>query len=60
MTVYLNMVSSHGRETVDELSRGDFDTYKDFRKELQRLIGEYRLCGMNVYRSSRCCGNWKD
>lgn len=59
MTKYLNFRSSFGVETVDELSQKDFPSYKDFRKELTRLIEEYRLAGMNVYISSRACKGWK-
>lgn len=60
MPVYLNMKSANARETVDELSPKDFPTVKAFRAELRRLIGEYQLCGMPVYSSSRMCSNWKD
>lgn len=49
MIRYLNFRGSYGVETVDQLSRSDFPSYKDFRKELTRLIQEYRLAGMNVY-----------
>lgn len=58
-TMYLNMRSTYGVETVDELSRADFETGKEFRKELQRLAYEYRLAGMPVYISSRCTNEWK-
>jgi len=57
--VYLNMKSSYGVETVDELSRSDFDTGKQFRAEVRRLINEYHIAGMPVYASSRCTKDWK-
>lgn len=58
--VYLNWKDSHSsRETVDELDRKEFETAKAFRVELSRLCAEYRLAGMDVYVSSRKCGNWK-
>lgn len=60
MTIYLNMKGPEGRETVDELSRADFPDRRSFIKEANRLISEYSLCGMNVYKSSRMCANWKE
>lgn len=58
-TIYLNMKTNQGRETVDELDSADFETRKAFRKECSRLIGEYNLCNMAVYQSTRACANWK-
>lgn len=52
------MRSSYGVETVDELDRNDFESYKAFKSELKRLISEYRLAGMNVYSSQRACKGW--
>lgn len=60
MTIYLNMKGPQGRETVDELRRVDFPDRRSFIKEANRLICEYALCGMNVYKSSRMCANWKE
>ena len=57
--VYLNMRSQYGVETVDELNRKDFNTYKAYRAEVKRLVAEYRMSGMNVYTSQRCCKDWK-
>ena len=59
-TIYLNMRSNYGVETVDELSRSDFETTKQFYVELRRLISEYRLAGMPVYSSIRCTKDWKN
>jgi hypothetical protein len=50
---YFNLKTSYGIETVDCLNQFDFIYYKDYRKELIRLLNEYRLCGMNVYISQR-------
>ena len=58
MTRYLNMQTSYGVETVDQLESKDFETSKDFRKELSRLVSEYRMCNMSVYVSSRCDKSW--
>ena len=60
MIKYFNFRSSQGVETVDELNSNDFATFKEFRKELKRLVGEYHLAGMNVYTSSRACKGWND
>ena len=60
MIKYFNFRSSQGVETVDELNSNDFTTFKGFRKELKRLVGEYHLAGMNVYTSSRACKGWND
>ncbi len=59
MKRYLNFKSSYGVETVDELSMSDFDSSKDFRKELNRLANEYRIAGISVYVSRRCTKDWK-
>ncbi|UUV43264.1 hypothetical protein RCCWILLIS_92 [Rhodobacter phage RcCWillis] len=57
--VFFNWKGGAGRETVDELSREEFETEKAFRAEIRRLVGEYHLCGMAVYTSSRACQNWR-
>ena len=57
--VYFNMRTQYGVETVDELSRKDFNTYKAYRAEVKRLVAEYHMAGMNVYTSQRCCKDWK-
>ena len=53
MTRYINLKTNHGVETVDQLDRQDFSTYTEFKKELNRLLTEYRLSGMAVYISQR-------
>lgn len=57
---YINLKTNYGVETVDQLDPKDFDTKKEFRIELNRLINEYHIAGMNVYRSSRCDKMWRD
>jgi len=52
---YLNIKTSQGVETVDQLNRNDFNNSKEFRKEIKRLVNEYRIAGMNVYVSQRSC-----
>ena len=58
--IYFNMKTSYGVETVDEINRADFDTYKEYSTEVRRLRNEYQLCGMNVYTSTRACKEWRE
>ncbi len=53
MKKYLNVKTSYGVETVDSLNSQDFATVTEFRKELHRLVSEYRLSGQDVYISQR-------
>ena len=57
--VYLNMKTQYGIETVDELDRKDFSSFREFAAEARRLVSEYQLAGMDVYRSQRCTKDWK-
>jgi hypothetical protein len=55
---YLNLKTNYGIETVDQLERKDFNSYKEYITELKRLKSEYRLCGMDVYTSQRPDKTW--
>ena len=55
---YFNIKTSQGIETIDELDRKDFNSFKEYVKEIQRLRGEYNLAGMAVYTSQRKCKDW--
>jgi hypothetical protein len=57
--IYLNLKTSKGIETVDQLERNDFDSFKEYKIELKNMIINYRLAGMNVYKSQRACKDWK-
>lgn len=57
---YYNMKSVYGTETIDEINPKDYISYKEYRKELIRLRNEYRLCGMDVYISSRSTKDWRE
>jgi len=59
MTKYFNMKTNYGIETVDQIDREDFKTYKEFNMELSRLVSEYRMAGMDVYISRKCTKEWK-
>jgi hypothetical protein len=61
-TIYLNIKTSQGVETVDEFSKDEFkpcDKYTTFRKYVNDMVYNYHLAGMNVYKSSRCTNDWK-
>ena len=60
MTIYLNMKTNCGVETVDEFKREPQQSSKEFRAYLSKMVAEYHLAGMNVYRSSRCTKEWKN
>lgn len=59
-TIYLNLKSSTGVETVDEFTQEPNQTWREFRKYVSNMVSEYQLAGMNVYRSSRCTKDWKN
>lgn len=56
---YLNIKTQYGVETVDQLDPQDFNSGREFRKELRRLNQEYHIAGMNTYVSQRCDNSWK-
>ena len=59
-TVYINMKSSYGTETVDEVNTTEFPNPKEFRKAVRNIIVDYRQGGMPVYTSSRCTKDWRN
>lgn len=59
-TIYFNIKSQYGVETVDQICRSDFETDKDFRKEKNSMIENYHMAGMPVYLSQRCTNDWKN
>jgi hypothetical protein len=58
MKTYFNTKTNGETETVDELDSVDFTTFRDFLNERRRLLKEYHLAGMHVYRSQRCTKDW--
>lgn len=60
MPIYLNMRTSRGVETIDEFTREVNQTPKDFRVYVNKMITEYRLAGMNVYKSNRSTKEWRN
>ena len=62
-TIYLNVKTSEGIETVDQLNEKDFSTYKEFRQELKRLKNEYITASnfySGIYSSQRSTKAWKE
>jgi hypothetical protein len=59
-TIYLNMKTKEGVETVDEFSPEIGQTPKEFRLYVSKMVNEYQLAGMNVYRSGRCTKDWRN
>jgi hypothetical protein len=59
MVVYLNLKTTYGVETIDEVRLSDFDTSKAMRFYVYKLIHDYHLSGMRVYKSQRCDSTWK-
>lgn len=62
MTTYLNIRTSEGVETVDEISRSSYPSYKEFRKARLELIREYRKAHSyysGIYTSKRCTRDWQ-
>jgi len=57
-TIYLNMRTPYGVETVDEFTQAKNQAYRDFKKYVRQMIREYHLCNMNVYQSQRCTKDW--
>ena len=56
--IYLNMKTYQGVETVDEFTREENQTPKEFRAYVRQMVQEYHLAGMMVYKSSRCTKEW--
>lgn len=59
-TIYLNMRTSQGVETVDEFTQEPNQNWREFRKYVRQMVNEYKMAGMNVYRSSRCTKDWRE
>lgn len=58
-TVYLNIRTSYGVETVDEFTQEPGQSYKEFRRYVSEMQREYHLCGQMVYKSSRSTKEWR-
>ena len=59
-TIYLNMRTAQGVETVDEFTREIGQSPIDFRKYVNQMAQQYRISGMPVYKSGRCTRDWNN
>lgn len=57
---YLNIKSTFGVETIDQIDKKDYTTIKEYKKTLRDLIKDYHISGQNVYTSLRCAKDWKN
>lgn len=59
-TIYLNLKTNQGVETVDEFTQEENQTYREFIKYVRQMVKEYHLAFMYVYTSQRCTKDWKN
>lgn len=57
---YFNLKSVYGVETVDQINRKDFGSYKEYKAELKNMLSGYMAAGMVVYLSQRCTNDWRN
>jgi hypothetical protein len=62
MTIYLNLRTSEGVETIDQFTRGEDSPQnpKEFKAHINAMIREYHISGQNVYKSTRSTKEWKN
>lgn len=60
-TIFLNMKTSQGVETVDQFTQGEDSpsNWREFKRYVSQMIREYRISGMSVYSSNRSTKQWK-
>lgn len=58
-TIFLNMKTAYGIETVDQFSPEQNQSNKDFSKYVRQMKQEYYMAGMPVYSSQRPTNDWK-
>ena len=61
-TIYLNMRTVYGVETVDQFTQGEDAPQepKEFRKYVNEMVKNYRENNMQVYKSQRATKDWKN
>ena len=61
-TIYLNLKSQYGVETVDQFKQGEGapQELKEFRKYVNEMVKNYRENNMQVYKSQRATRDWKN
>lgn len=59
-TIYFNMKTNFGVETVDQCISSEYENMKAYRAEIKSMLSNYHLAGINVYLSYRCTKEWKN
>ena len=61
-TIYLNLKSQYGVETVDQFTQGENapQNWKEFRKYVNEMLINYLESGMQVYKSQRATKEWRN
>jgi len=59
-TTYLNIKTSNGVETWEEVNQSDFPTFREYKQEIRNLLENYSLMGYPVYSSSRATRDWSE
>jgi hypothetical protein len=59
-TIFLNMKGPYGVETIDEFTREENQSPKEFRKYVSEMVVNYQQSGMVVYKSSRSTKDWRE
>lgn len=59
MTIYINIKTAEGVETIDEVRREDFKTFRDFKAELRNVREGWSQAGAPCYTSRRCTREWR-
>ena len=62
MKKYINMKNNYGIETIEEINDNEFKSFKEYRKEYNRLLHEYQLSDSynSYYLSTRCTNDYKN
>jgi hypothetical protein len=62
MTIYFNIKTSQGVETIDEFTRGEHtpQNLKEFKAYLNTMLNEYHMTGQIVYKSNRSTKDWRE
>lgn len=60
MIVYLNARYGRSVETIDEFDSSNNKNLKEFFDYVKKMMQEYRIAGIPVYRSSRSTKEWRN
>ena len=61
-TIYFNMRTCYGVETVDQFTQGENapSNWREFRRYINEMLRNYREAGMHVYQSQRATKDWRE